>query len=298
MAGPLFRICSSVVAFYSFLRSSFETVIAILTALSKRSQSVFPGTTVGGHCFIWWNFRASQPLIVCASLPKRRISVAMKIPERYKAGLSLLASTAEDSYKEILEAAKTAPYPFANNKELSAWISSEVKSVPLGDVEKLVESLTSLHRLRQRVSVPISKLSEDAATAAREQIANFREEIGTNFKDRLASLIVLESLNVLTSKAKELQAESERLFCEARILTDIRPIFGDQIGTAPEAAIIVHTLKIGFHDAETSTHKEIFIALDNDDIGVLRKISERAEEKARILKSMLDVAKLRSVDLP
>jgi hypothetical protein len=222
----------------------------------------------------------------------------MRIPDRYKPGLSLVASIPEASYVEVLGAAKTAPSTFSNNKELSAWMSSGARSISPGNIEEIVDSLTSLYRLRLRVNVPITRLAEDAATAAREQIANFTTAIGTPFQDRLASLLVLDSLNVLTAKARELQTESERVFCEARILTDIRPIFGIQLGTVPEAAVIVHTLKIGFHDAETSAHKEIFIALDSDDIGTLKKIAERAEEKARILKSMLDAAKLRSVELP
>lgn len=227
----------------------------------------------------------------------------MKIPSRYKAGLSLLASIPEASYMQILEAMKVTPSTFLSNRELSAWMASEVKSVNLNDVEKILDSLTSLYRLRLRTNVPISRLATDVDVAARESIDGFKVTADASFKDRLASLLALESLNIITVKAQELQTDSERTFCEAKIITDIRPIFGEKVGDTPTAAIIVHTLRIGFHDsissphASSSAHQDIYFALDEEDIGKLRKVLERAEEKARSLKSFLESTKVRFVDL-
>ncbi len=135
-------------------------------------------------------------------------------------------------------------------------------------------------------------LATDVTIAARE-IPNFKIPEGVDFTERLAALLALDSLNSIALKAKELQAESERTFCDARIITDVRPVFGENIEDSP-AMIIVHTLKIGFHE---SGHKDIYVALDAGDIANLKKTLQRAEDKANKLKAILDKAGLRNLDL-
>lgn len=49
--------------------------------------------------------------------------------------------------------------------------------------------------------------------------------------------------------------------------------------------VIVHLLKLGFHQASESKHDEFYVSLDSDDLETLKKVVERAELKARILKS-------------
>lgn len=111
----------------------------------------------------------------------------------------------------------------------------------------------------------------------------------------LAAVILSISFNIVAIKAKELQLESERTFCDARILTDIRPVFRDKVGDKPEAMIVVHTLKIVAHEA--TGHKEFYVALDAEDIQSLKKTLERAEDKARSLKNIIDASGSRSIDL-
>jgi hypothetical protein len=93
-----------------------------------------------------------------------------------------------------------------------------------------------------------------------------------------------------------LQSDVERAFCDARILTDLRPIFGGEVD-APKAMIIVHTLKLSYHDAATGKHEELFVAIDDEDIEKLKRILERAERKAKSLVSRLQLAGIKTVDL-
>src|SRR5271157_3683679 len=126
----------------------------------------------------------------------------MRIPERYKAGLSLLASIPEASYQAILEAGKRAPTTFLSNRELGAWIASEAKVLTPRDMENIIDSLTSLYRLRMRANVPIPKLAGDVTVAAPESIVDFKVGDGIDFQERLSTLLALESLNVIAVKAK------------------------------------------------------------------------------------------------
>jgi hypothetical protein len=107
----------------------------------------------------------------------------------------------------------------------------------------------------------------------------------------------LPSLNVVAVKAKELQMEAERTFCDARVITDLRPVFGGNVAESPTSMVIVHTLKVGYHGTNSARHRELFMSLDADDIAKLKKVLDRAEEKTKTLKSKLDAAGIRSLDL-
>jgi hypothetical protein len=153
--------------------------------------------------------------------------------------------------------------------------------------------LASLYRLRSRQpNVSVQDLAKDVAIAARD-IPNFVIGEGVDLSKRLAELLAMESLNTTALKAKELQLESERTFCEARVITDIRPVFGESFDDPP-TMMIVHNLKIGFHEPG---HKDIYVALDAADISALQKTLQRAEEKAKKLHSILESTGLRSIDL-
>jgi hypothetical protein len=219
----------------------------------------------------------------------------MQIPEHFKPGFVVLAGLTNPAFAELLAAVSSAPKTFASTRELDVWITSEVKSIPPGDVTKLIESITSVYRLLSRLSVPASKLATDLLEAAQEGIDNFKVADDVDFTERLTTLLALDSFNIIGLKAKELQRQSERTFCESRILTDLRPVFGNEIGEAPTAMIVVHTLKIVSH--ETSGHKDFYVALDAEDIASLKKTLERAEEKAQSLKAVLDKTGLRTIDL-
>lgn len=220
---------------------------------------------------------------------------ALKIPDRYKAGIKILAALPAPQFEGFLAAARRAPKTFTTSGEFEAWAAPEVPTIPAADLSKLIYSITSLYRLPVRYGVTASKLASDVLEGARAGITDFQVVDGTEFVERLTALLSIESFNIVAVKAKELQTESERIFVEARILTDIRPIFGNKIEDDPTASVIVHTLKIVSH--ENSGHKEYFFALDADDIASLKKTMERATDKVKSLKALLDGTKLRAIDL-
>jgi hypothetical protein len=221
----------------------------------------------------------------------------LKIPETYRPGVSVLAALPENPYQQLVVALSRAPTSFVHLRELVAWVASEVKDIPSGDLNKLVTTLTSLYRLRSRMhDVSIETLANDVTIAARD-IPNFKVADGVDFTARLSALLALDSLNTVALKAKELQGESERTYCGSRVITDLRPVFGENIDESP-SMIIVHTLKLGFHDDSTPGHRDFYVALDAADIAELKRTLQRAEEKTKKLKAMLDAAKLRSIDLP
>ena len=53
--------------------------------------------------------------------------------------------------------------------------------------------------------------------------------------------------------------------------------------TLPNAAVVVHTLKLMYHSGDE--HDEFFIALDINDVRELRELLNRAEKKDQVLQA-------------
>jgi hypothetical protein len=237
-----------------------------------------------------------QRLSLCVTLLCGGFLPPIKIPDRYKPGLSVLGRMPEADFDLIFTSLKTPPVPSKGQKELTAWLSSEAKAVSPSDLKGMVDSLASLYRLRTRSETKPEALANDVADAALKD--GYFHGISTDvFKDRLVRLLGLDSLNLVDAKAKELQLEAERTFCDTRIVTDLRPVFGGNVAGSPEAMIIVHTLKIGYHDAGDQKHKEIYFALDADDIAKLAEVLKRAQEKTRVLRAKMESVGIPTLDL-
>ena len=80
------------------------------------------------------------------------------------------------------------------------------------------------------------------------------------------------------------------MFCNAKILSDIRPIFGPKIESGPVAAVVTHTLKLGYH--EEGEHKQFFVVLDDADLVTFQEVIQRAREKSDALDNLLGASKL------
>jgi hypothetical protein len=203
----------------------------------------------------------------------------------------------DDSFSDIHNTHKDSPVASLSRSELVASVAGRVKSLTFEDVKSVLDALTSLYRLSTRNHLTPANLSNSIYAAILGEGGNLvAEERSTTFKSRLTDLLSLESLVAL--KARELQTDVERSLCEARILTDLRPIFGNDVPNALTSMIIVHTLKLVYHTGPTGEHEEIYIAVDSDDIARLKEMLNRAEGKARTLASKLKASGIESVDLP
>ena len=206
---------------------------------------------------------------------------------------------ADPSFQELSSALKRAP-SFANTKELSAWVAPEAKSIPATDVSRVIEALTSLYRVRLRLETSSESIAKDVvASLQAEDDPDIRitEQNRKAVTDRISTLLEMESLNVIQTKAQELKGEYEHEFCDVRIFTDLRPVFRSNVADAPETMLLVHMLKLGYHDAHEGRHREFYVSLDVNDLASLKAAIERAETKAKSIRSRLKSAGLNLIDL-
>lgn len=150
-------------------------------------------------------------------------------------------------------------------------------------IETIVSELFQIDGLRDTLNLTPEQLGRTVADAAAD--LDFASEGGYDIlKKRLQQLFEVQTSLSLTAKAGGIASDFDRVFYSARILTDIRPVF-DKSGSVVEAASIVHNLVI--HYGQDAEHKDIYLALDVQDVEVLREALDRAATKANSLRAFI-----------
>ena len=148
--------------------------------------------------------------------------------------------------------------------------------------------LMSLYRVIQ--DTPIDEFVGEVCDAMRtSEKVEAKEVDWSSFKQDLTVLLSCDETFGVTAKALDIRKQQAHVYCNARILTDIRPVFKVDAADGPTAAFVAHTLRIATHDeGDFSTIREFFVSLDADDLTELRRLIDRAIIKQAALKSLID----------
>jgi hypothetical protein len=210
--------------------------------------------------------------------------MALQIPSRYIPILNDIRNLPEAAVAELLQALESSSIT-SSPHDLSAHIAESVPRIPREELDRIVDVLYSLYHVRQfsemNRSSFLKELVEGVSEHARPKISD--DEIH-GLRERFKSLLSIKTLDSI-SKAIGLQRDGERLYCETKIISDIRPVFGEDVKSRPVAATITHTLKITYH--ESGDHKEFFVTLDQVDLDELQGMVKRAKAKAETLTKLL-----------
>lgn len=227
----------------------------------------------------------------------------LHIPERYRAGVAKIRSLDDRTVQDI-RAALDRPLALGSQNqsgieappkpnEVAITAVSSVRSAQSREFNQVAEALAALYGQKSVRDASVQEFVEDVCDAMEllpsEELKLPHAE-REEFRQKLTTLLSADVFS-LVSKAYDLATEDERIYCHARILTDLRPIFGGNVEDGPRAMVVMHHLKLGFHEG-SERHQEFHVALDSDDLEALRKVIDRAEAKARSLKSTLKGTRL------
>lgn len=99
----------------------------------------------------------------------------------------------------------------------------------------------------------------------------------------LEALLSIRPLQTAT-KATLLAEDFERIYLSSKVLTDVRPVFDEDLDKPLRASLVLHTIK--FVVRENSVAKEVFIVADSNDVRELMTGLERSLTKARSLRQV------------
>lgn len=205
------------------------------------------------------------------------------IPKRFEEGFKLLGELTDDQFNIIKE---------------SISLSSLVSSMDTL-IEKIHEKDGLTHEMVSVIFNSIASLipileDEKLIPKFAEDIANisFEKKIVSNlfeFKERL--LFLLSSKQIFhAAKAADLLTEFSNVYIGAKIATDIRPVFDIDVKKTPIGGIVVHNLHIHYRADEEGDHRDIYLALDTNDIRELQRILERAINKEKAIEGIFEKA--------
>ncbi len=213
---------------------------------------------------------------------------SIRIPPQYELGLRKIRELSSESVRELLASLEEAPLTL-DDTSLSETVASKVGTVSDSDVVEIVPALLFFYSFRD--------VTNSSASEAAQSIADAMEESGfvgsapdkkdrTAFVEHMMTLLSLDSL-MATARAGRVLTEHERVFRQARIFTDIRPVFEqDEPEHSPTGTVITHTLKLGYY--ADNEYRDFYVVLDTGDVDDLIDQLRRANEKADSIKRMLN----------
>jgi len=176
--------------------------------------------------------------------------------------------------------------------KLSSVVESTAQVSP-DEAATIVTSLRSLYHIKAMAEIATRDLVAMLMTAMQRTGGNvaLSESEKPDFAEKLIKLLGISGIE-RSGKIEQLKTDYQNILEDVKILTDLRPVF-DKPGDRPTGFIIVHTLKIVHH--ESGEHKELFFALEGDDVLTLKHTAERALEKMASLEDFIKSANLENL---
>jgi len=216
----------------------------------------------------------------------------ISVPKQYQSGYEKLKQLNESSLRTLLEVLE-AEQPVLMQRELADHVASKLTDLGPDDVRQIINTVVGLYWGRESLKLS----TREFVDALVDQSFDRDDPRAKTLREYLPKLLTADSV-IITAKAFDVLTEHQNTIHDLRIITDLRPIFRenlqDGLPAKPTAAVITHTLKVSYHrDREIS---EFFLALDNQDMDLLRALMERAAAKEESLKALLVAAKIPCIE--
>jgi len=217
------------------------------------------------------------------------MAILNNIPEGQYEGFENLLLIEESTFKDIMDGLSLVQ--FVSSPIKLAETVSKIKSLPeQDDIQSIFYSVGGLIFFLEK-NFNVEQIVEDVCSIIEREdiIEDFTEGQKLILSNRLNLLLKSEQL-YYAAKSIGLKAEYNNVFIQSRIVTDIRPIFSLNIDETPKAGMVIHNLHIHYRGEEIM-HKDIYFALDSDDIAALKELILRAEKKEISLKGIFEKSK-------
>ncbi len=209
---------------------------------------------------------------------------SVDIPKSAYPAIQKLVGLSQTHFDTLLEALSRAT-PALGRSNFWSHVASLVPQIEEAAVKTIVNEVIEMAEGMDILDMGIddfaTAITESAVAAKELRLSKADEQL---LKERLSKLFAGRKGLSITLKAMGVMVDQDRIFYNARILTDVRPVF-DEKGETVDAAVIVHNLRI--HYGQDGDHKDFYVSLDTGDIAELREVLDRADTKAKSLEAIL-----------
>ena len=211
--------------------------------------------------------------------------------------LARLAELDEEQASELSGALSSASDELGGD-DLLQHVVSGTPSIDGDEVKRILRTVRQIASAKEVLEVRPDVFLNDIAEGMGEIEERELRLDGTKQRRLLERLIALTQSPAVEihAKARSLQQDRENTYCRARIVTDLRPIFGSDVRQSPKAVLVAHMLRITYHQGSRATLRDLFINLRTEDLDQLSELIERARMKAESLHAFTAAADLREID--
>jgi len=210
------------------------------------------------------------------------------IPDEHKKGFEYFISLDDDLREKLIDEIERAPIGLSPIK-LAAHLSLKTE-IKKNELNAIVETLFSLYGAKENTGIELNVFLEGII----EALSEIGLKPDKRLKSQLQKFLGLRGFYI-TFKAINLATEKEKILIGSTILTDIRPVFDERNGLDIKCSLITHSLKIEYR--EDSDFKEIYFALDSNDLIKLKEYIFRAEEKEAVVRRKFENSNISFLDI-
>lgn len=202
----------------------------------------------------------------------------LAIPPRYRSAFVALAGASQGDVTRLAKALKGDKQRLATSA-LAKHVEESLPNVGGDQSKRIVEAILSL--MVQERARGVSREDIAGAVVTSDSIA-LEEPARTRLESHLVELLGVETLKTAL-KAHDVMTEHSHVFSQARLFSDLRPVFGEAATEAPLGLVITETLKVEYFN-EAMERAAFFVALDHLDLEHLKQVIERGIEKTKTLR--------------
>ena len=220
-----------------------------------------------------------------------------KIPKDDLFALFKIDKLPVELVSELVSVLAVTPMPH-DIEEMTEIVAEKVSSIPYDELMIIMRLIDTLYHIREATNVELPMFIDDIIEGIHYSDYSDYEDIDLQgiedvaLKRKLELLLEIRNLKIL-SKATMIQRDGERLYCDSKILSDIRPIFEDDPSIMPSEAVITHTLKITYHLGRD--RQEFHVILNSYDLATLHEVIARAQTKEKTLQELMKKAKIENI---
>lgn len=225
---------------------------------------------------------SDQPLIAAIGTTPESMARYL-ITQEVLSGIEPLSSFPSDKFLSLVsEIDRALPVGLSIEEDICTFLaSSDIVSPHSVDKDKLAEAMVGVHYLR------LSPFSDGELLEEVRRAWTHWGKKGESAEILIANIQTLLNSSVLHASVKALSliGDHDKLFISSRILTDIRPVFDDDVLNATLACLVTHTLKLSIR--VDGRPQNIFVAADSEDLIQLRETIDRALDKGKTLADVI-----------
>ncbi len=181
----------------------------------------------------------------------------------------------------------------ASLKTVTKKISDTIE-VPEADIRRILDALGSLSTIFKRVRAePVQFVDLVIETIERNALPDWKTKYLSTWidhKDLVADVITNignQDAMLTARKTRELIFSYQNIFTDARIVTELRPVFNKE-GDKIVHGVVLHSLMLEYSDSKGGNTR-LQLGLDAADVVLLKRLCERAEIKSETIKESLKV---------